>query len=406
MTDTTTPDINPVVVSRWATIAIPPVHSSVTVAADLSDRTENQPKSFFNSTRLELEKTCKDFGAPLIHARDMFRSAYKDVSPTPWSRKGLPKPFAKYCEKNFLGPSLRIISEHLSQYDRSVKFVVELADLRQVEMVLMPEAKRVTLCVSSQVGCAQACVFCHTGRMGLARNLDASEIVGQVWLANEWIAKHPNWLVDTRLPVNQRITNIVFMGMGEPLDNVPAVAKTISILTDPYGLNLAIRRISVSTAGHLDGLDELVKLHPNVRLAISVHSAIDTERSKIMPINRRWPLAQLIEKLRSLPTQQANGLLIQYTLISGVNDSLNHADKLVQLLEGLKVKINIIPLNPVGPSRMKAPETQQLELFRDQIYKSGVQVMVRYSKGQDIAAACGQLVIQTIPSKLPVDLPS
>ena len=352
-------------------------------------------QSFFDFSRLELEETCKDSGIPKMHAQNLFRAAYKDSNPAPWSREGLPKKYAKYCTEKFVGPNLRVVSEHLSQYDHSVKFVIELSDLRQIEMVLMPESKRVTLCVSSQVGCAQACVFCHTGRMGLGRNLDASEIIGQVWLANKWISEHPQWLVETRLPPQQRITNIVFMGMGEPLDNVPAVAKSISIMTDPYGLNLAIRRISVSTAGHLDGLEELVKIHPAVRLAISVHSAIDAERSKIMPINRRWPLAQLIQKLRSLPTQQENGLLIQYTLISGVNDSLLHADKLVEILDGLNVKINIIPLNPVGPSRMKAPETQQLENFRDQIYKSGIRVMVRYSKGQDIAAACGQLVIQS-----------
>ncbi len=352
-------------------------------------------QSFFDFSRLELEETCKDSGIPKMHAQNLFRAAYKDSNPAPWSREGLPKKYAKYCAEKFVGPNLRVVSEHLSQYDHSVKFVIELSDLRQIEMVLMPESKRVTLCVSSQVGCAQACVFCHTGRMGLGRNLDASEIIGQVWLANKWISEHPQWLVETRLPPQQRITNIVFMGMGEPLDNVPAVAKSISIMTDPYGLNLAIRRISVSTAGHLDGLEELVKIHPAVRLAISVHSAIDAERSKIMPINRRWPLAQLIQKLRSLPTQQENGLLIQYTLISGVNDSLLHADKLVEILDGLNVKINIIPLNPVGPSRMKAPETQQLENFRDQIYKSGIRVMVRYSKGQDIAAACGQLVIQS-----------
>lgn len=363
------------------------------VVSDLRARPQH-PKNFFDFSCLELEETCNDSGVPKMHAQNLFRAAYKDSNPVPWSREGLPKKYAKYCEEKFVGPNLRVVSEHLSQYDRSVKFVIELSDLRQIEMVLMPESKRVTLCVSSQVGCAQACVFCHTGRMGLARNLDASEIIGQVWLANKWISEHPQWLVETRLPPQQRITNIVFMGMGEPLDNVPAVAKSISIMTDPYGLNLAIRRISVSTAGHLDGLEELVKIHPAVRLAISVHSAIDAERSKIMPINRRWPLAQLIQKLRSLPTQQENGLLIQYTLISGVNDSLRHAEKLVEILDGLNVKINIIPLNPVGPSRLKAPETHQLEIFRDKIYKSGVRVMVRYSKGQDIAAACGQLVIQ------------
>jgi 23S rRNA (adenine2503-C2)-methyltransferase len=183
------------------------------------------------------------------------------------------------------------------------------------------------------------------------------------------------------------------MGMGEPLDNVPAVADSISILTNPYGFNLPFRRISVSTAGHLDGLDELLKIHPEVRLAISVHSAVDSERSKIMPINKRWPLATLFEKLRSLSTHQKNGLLLQYTLISGVNDSTLHAQKLIELVKGMNVKVNIIPLNPVGPSRLKGPEMENLELFKDELYNSGIRVMVRYSKGQDIAAACGQLVV-------------
>jgi 23S rRNA (adenine2503-C2)-methyltransferase len=353
-----------------------------------------EPESFFGLTRQDLEAHCQEFGVPAIHARNMFRASYKEGKSRPWDAAGLPKLYARYCETVFCGANIRVVAEHLSHYDGSVKFVVECPDRRQVEMVLMPEAKRITLCVSSQVGCAQACVFCHTGRMGLDRNLDASEIVSQVWIANEWIANHPAWLVSNRLPDAQRITNIVFMGMGEPLDNVPSVAKAITILTDPFGLNLAMRRISVSTAGHLDGLEELVKIHPDVRLAISVHSAIESERSKIMPINRRWPLSQLIQRLRSLPTQQENGLLIQYTLIHGVNDSVMHAQKLVELLAGMNVKVNIIPLNPVGPSRMKAPATESLELFRDEIYKAGVRVMVRYSKGQDIAAACGQLVVQ------------
>ena len=349
-------------------------------------------KSFFGMTLTDVEQHCSDFGVSMMHARDLFRSAYKDRQIKPWSRPGIPRQYAGHCDQDLAGLSSRISSEFVSQYDGSVKFIVELNDSRMVEMVLMPESKRITLCVSSQVGCAQGCVFCHTGRMGLVRNLDTSEIVGQVWLANQWITSHPEWLESNRLPASQRVTNIVFMGMGEPLDNVDAVARAITILSDPYGLNLAKRRISVSTAGHLDGLYAMIKIHPDVRLAISVHSAIDAERSKIMPINRRWPLAELIETLRGLPTQRVNGLLLQYTLISGVNDSIDHARKLIDLIAGLNVKINIIPLNPVGPSRLKGPSSVALEAFRDEIYKSGHRVMVRFSKGQDIAAACGQLV--------------
>ena len=351
-------------------------------------------KIFFGMTFGEIEAECGQLGVSAMHARDLFRSAYKEGSLTPWTRCGIPKSYASHCEQFYVEPRLRIATEHRSQYDGSVKFVLELDDQRQIEMVLMPESKRVTLCISSQVGCAQGCIFCHTGRMGLVRNLDASEIVGQVWMASQWIDQHPEWLMANRLPSRQRITNIVFMGMGEPLDNVDAVNKTISILTNPFGMNLAKRRISVSTAGHLDGLDSLLIAHPDARLAVSIHSAFDGERSKIMPINRKWPLESLIQKIRSSEGLQKNGVLLQYTLISGVNDSIDHARKLIELVQGMNVKINIIPLNPVGPSRLTGPKAELLAEFRDEIFRSGLRVMVRYSKGQDIAAACGQLVVQ------------
>ena len=351
-------------------------------------------KFFFGMTFGEIEAECGQLGVSAMHARDLFRSAYKEGSLTPWTRSGIPKSYASHCEQFYAEPRLRMATEHRSQYDGSVKFVIELEDQRQIEMVLMPESKRVTLCISSQVGCAQGCIFCHTGRMGLVRNLDASEIVGQVWMASQWIDQHPEWLMANRLPSRQRITNIVFMGMGEPLDNVDAVNKSISILTNPFGMNLAKRRISVSTAGHLEGLDSLLTAHPDARLAVSIHSAFDSERSKIMPINRKWPLESLIQKIRSSEALQKNGVLLQYTLISGVNDSIDHARKLIELVQGMNVKINIIPLNPVGPSRLTGPKAELLAEFRDEIFRSGLRVMVRYSKGQDIAAACGQLVVQ------------
>ena len=342
--------------------------------------------------RSELDSLCRDTGVSIEHSRSLFRGIYKESLSAPWQREGIPHRLRDAVSDRYDVSHLTIIERRLSQYDGSVKFLLEAPDKSQIEMVLMPESSRVTLCVSSQYGCAQGCVFCHTGRMGLRRNLSAAEIVDQVLIANKWIADHPNWLDEQRLPPTQMITNIVFMGMGEPLDNVPAVSAAISILTDPYGLNMAMRRISVSTSGHLDGLNALIADHPDARLAISVHSPYENERTKIMPINRRWPLSTVIEALRNLPTQQKNGVLLQYTLIRGVNDSVAHAHELIRLVSGLNCKINLIPLNPVGPSRLTGPDLESLEAFRDEIYKSGLRVMVRYSKGQDIAAACGQLV--------------
>jgi 23S rRNA (adenine2503-C2)-methyltransferase len=347
---------------------------------------------FFDQTRPELEALFSSQGISTIHAKSLFRFAYKKNELLPWKIPGFPKKLTDNFSNFDLMAPVAIASEHYSSYDGSVKFILQLKDGLKVEMVLMPEKKRLTLCVSSQVGCAQGCVFCHTGRMGLLRNLTPSEIVGQIWLANKWITEHASWLVKNRLPLFQRVSNVVFMGMGEPLDNVDAVAQSISVLTDPYGPAIALRRISVSTAGHLEGLDRLLEIHPEVRLAISVHSADSAERSRIMPINKRWPLEDLIAKLKNLPAQQEHGLLLQYTLIRGVNDTSAHARKLINLVKGMNVKINLIPLNPIDPSRLKSSDQSDVEAFRDIIYKEGIRVLIRYSKGQDIAAACGQLV--------------
>lgn len=346
----------------------------------------------YGLSRKDLEARLSENSISAVHAKSVFRSLYKDLAPASDASHHFPRQVEAYLNTLDLSIPLSIVSEQRSSYDRSIKFAVKLHDDQKVEMVLMPESKRITLCISSQVGCAQGCTFCHTGRMGLLRNLKPSEIIGQVYLANLWIKSNPDWLAQCKLAPNLRITNIVFMGMGEPLDNVESVSKALDILTDPFGLYLAKRKISVSTAGHIDGLDALLENHPDVMLAISVHSATDSERSKIMPINRRFPLDTLIQKLRNLPLQQKNGLLLQYTLIQGVNDSDDHALKLVNLVKGMNVKINIIPLNPVGPSRLKGPTTERLGSFRKVIHDSGIRALVRYSKAQDIAGACGQLV--------------
>lgn len=349
-------------------------------------------QDFFNVPRVGFERLCVDQAVAPTHAKDLFRRAYKAMHAEPWSDTRFPVRLRTRLAEQFttVGPSIH--ASHESSYDHSVKFAVALADANLVEAVLMPEKQRLTLCISSQVGCAQACVFCHTGRMGLKRQLTAGEIVGQVVLANRWLEAHPQWLANVGLAHHSRVTNIVFMGMGEPLDNVEAVIDAIQILTDPYGFALGLRRISVSTSGHLDGIERIVEQVPGVRLALSVHSTDNSKRSKIMPINRRWPLATVLERLRQIRMQDQTPIMLQYTMIEGVNDTLAEASSLAAMTAGLNAKINLIPLNHVSTSRLKAPSPETIQAFRDLLHAHGLRVMVRYSKGQDIAAACGQLV--------------
>ncbi|MFW7377429.1 MAG: 23S rRNA (adenine(2503)-C(2))-methyltransferase RlmN [Oligoflexus sp.] len=350
----------------------------------------------FEFTRQELEERCKEIQVAPVHAKDLMRETYKELAREPWLRRGLPMRLQREFADQARTDSARIREERCSRYDSTVKFLVALTDDALVESVLMPEKSRITLCISSQVGCAQACSFCHTGRMGLKRQMTAGEIVGQVVMANRWLKEHPEWGKAWNYPDDCRVTNIVFMGMGEPLDNVEELKKALKILTDPYGLNIGLRRISVSTAGHLPGIKNLLLDFPQVSLALSLHATTDRERSRLMPINRRWPIQEVLDYLRGHyeALQGKRDLLIQYTVIQGVNDTPRHAEELLQLLNGLPVKVNLIPLNDVEQIRFRAPQPESLANFRDLLHQGGIRVMIRYSKGQDIEAACGQLAVQ------------
>lgn len=350
--------------------------------------------SFFSLHRDELSGFLEGRGILSIHTHRLMAAAYHDLLDDPRSVPGLPRRFHEVADElSFDVPE--IASAHLSQYDGSVKFLLRYRDGERVEAVLMPEKARLTLCLSSQVGCRQACTFCHTGRMGLIRQLTTAEIVGEIVVVNRWLKEHPEWIQANRLPRNKRITNIVFMGMGEPLDNVDAVIKALGILTDHWAFGLSMKRIAVSSAGHLDGMKRLFAAYPKASLALSVHATSEGERSRLMPINRRYPLGDVLAFLRGhYAANNPDGtLLIQYTVINGVNDSDERAHALCDLLEGLPAKVNLIPLNEVEPSRFRSPDPSRLERLRDVIHHRGVRVMIRYSKGQDIGAACGQLVV-------------
>lgn len=344
--------------------------------------------------RSQLQDLCRQLCLAPLHADDIFRSAYKELSLEPWKKNGLPKQLSKRLQDWTL-KVLEIDKQLVSSYDRSVKFLFRLSDGQLIESVLMPERNRVTLCVSSQVGCAQACSFCHTGRMGLKRNLKVEEIVAQLVEANRWMIDHPEWKSALNYPDNTKVSNLVFMGMGEPLDNVENLLAAIEIMTDPYGLALAPKRISVSTAGHLEGLEILFTRMPKISVALSLHATNDKERSRLMPINRKWPLEELLFSFKKHYENcgARNCLLIQYTVIHGVNDSMRHADEMIDLLSDLPVKVNLIPLNPIEASRFEGPAPEALANFRDRLHQAGYRVMIRYSKGQDISAACGQLVV-------------
>lgn len=347
---------------------------------------------FFNQQLETLERLCVEQGKSPIHAHHIFKAAYASLDVPPWAVEPIPKILQNYFAYKFSCSDSRISEAHISSYDSSVKFVIELKDWQKIECVLMPESNRMTICLSSQVGCRQGCVFCSTGRMGLRRNLSAGEIVSQVILVKRWIRDNPEWQRDLYGGRAVELSNIVFMGMGEPLDNVEAIIQAINIFCQRKGFSFAKRRISVSTAGHLDGLRRLLAAHPTVSVAISLHASNDSKRSRLMPINRRWNLNELMLVLDEIAPNKAQGVLIQYTLINSVNDTAEDAQKIAKLLRGKNVKVNLIPFNDVDHSRFRAPEFSEVQAFRDILHGAGLRTMVRYSKGQDISAACGQLV--------------
>jgi len=260
----------------------------------------------------------------------------------------------------------------------TVKLVLELADGLRVESVVIPMPGYTTLCVSSQVGCRMGCRFCRTGRMGLLRQLSAAEIVGQVHCA--------------RVRLKFPIRNVVFMGMGEPLDNFSAVGQSIRVLNEQRGLDITLRHITVSTAGLVDGIRQLAaQFGPHVNLALSLNAVDDDLRGRLMPINRRYPLAVLRPALQDHPVAKGGVIFIEYVLIRGLNDSPAHALRLAQFLSGLPVRLNLIAYNPDGQSRWQAPEEESLRQFQAVAASQGIFVRRRTSRGARIQAACGQL---------------
>ena len=278
------------------------------------------------------------------------------------------------------------VIEEFPSADGSHKWIIEVASGSRVEMVFIPEAGRGTLCVSSQAGCSLDCSFCATGKQGFDSNLSSGEIVGQLWLANKHLGAFDQ-------DGERKVSNVVMMGMGEPLLNFDNVMTAINIMMDDCAFGLSKRKVTISTSGVVPAIDRL-KEYTDASLAVSLHAPNDQLRSQIMPINRRYPIADLLESVRgymeSLPDRRVP--VIEYTLIKGVNDHRKHARELAELLVDFPCKINLIPFNPFDMSDYERPSSSSLGNFRQILQKAGFTVTVRTTRADDIGAACGQLV--------------
>ncbi|MDD3052540.1 MAG: 23S rRNA (adenine(2503)-C(2))-methyltransferase RlmN, partial [Candidatus Cloacimonetes bacterium] len=266
-----------------------------------------------------------------------------------------------------------------SKIDRTKKYLLVLEDGLKIESVLLFHEKRTTACLSSQVGCALGCKFCATGKSGFQRNLRLSEISGQV-LAME-------------IESGAEIGNVVFMGMGEPLLNLEILKQAINNLNDPLLFNIGIRRISVSTAGIIPGIESLWEFEKDIVLSISLHSAEGKIRESLMPINSKYPVEELMQTVEKYIEKSGRRVTIEYILIKNVNDSDEDARKLHQMLKGLKVNVNLIPLNPVD-DKYEAPSREKVDRFYSVLNSLGIETVVRFEKGSDIDGACGQLRVR------------
>jgi 23S rRNA (adenine2503-C2)-methyltransferase len=334
-------------------------------------------------TRSGLEAFVVAMGEKPFRARQLFKWMYKRAEGDIDAMTDLGKDFRRRLAEIAEIRTPEVITEQVSA-DGTRKWLLRFESGQAIEMVFIPEPGRGTLCISSQVGCAMDCTFCSTGAQGFNRNLETHEIVGQVWLANRELGYAPEG--------DRIITNVVFMGMGEPLMNYRNVVPAAEIMMDDLGLDLSRRRVTISTSGLVPQMRRIAD-ETNVALAVSLHAPNDELRSEIVPINRRHPIKDLLEACwHYVEKQNARSVTFEYVMLDGVNDKPEHARELVRLLRGRPAKMNLIPFNPFPGTRYTRSSSEAIERFRDILIKGGVIATIRRTRGDDIDAACGQLV--------------
>jgi len=345
-------------------------------------------KNILDFTLNELENEV----SPKFRAKQIYEWIYKKGVKSCDEMLNLPKEMRENLAKEFYLDPLKCVKFEKSS-DGSIKYLFELKDGKTIESVLLPmkdevadengkisRHARYTICVSSQVGCKMGCAFCLTAKGGFVRNLTAGEIVGQILYIK----------IANQIPYERRV-NVVYMGMGEPLDNLANVSKAVQILKENDGLAIAPRRQTISTSGLATQIKKLGEMDLGVLLAISLHAVTDDLRAKLMPINKAYNIASVMDAVRNFPIDMRKRVMFEYLVMGGVNDSVNDAKTLVKLLHGIKAKVNLIYFNPHEGSPYQRPSTENMVKFQDYLSAHGVTCTIRQSKGLDISAACGQL---------------
>jgi len=351
------------------------------------------PIALLGKSSAELSELAVSLGEPRYRGAQIYRALYaegrrqiEEMSVLPAELRGRLAAIANVSLPN-------IVQRHRSA-DGTVRYVLRTADVDRaraatVETVFMPEETRQTICVSTQAGCAVNCHFCLTATLGLVRNLTTGEIIGQLLVA----------LDDNRAALKPQ-TNVVFMGQGEPLLNYDPVICALRILLDPKGLAISPKHVTLSTSGIIPGIEKLGKEPVRPKLAISLNASNDEQRNAIMPINRKYPLSELLDACRNYPLRPWEWLTFEYVLLGGFNDHPEDARRVAKLIAHLRAKVNLIPWNP-GELPYRPPDSARVEEFRKILADKGHRVFVRYSRGQDVMAACGQLALLESPQIVP-----
>ena len=329
----------------------------------------------------ETEALMEEWGQPRYRGRQLFQWVQARRATTVEAMTSLSRELRSALPSHAL-ISRPAVATLRQSTDGTRKYLLRLGDGEEIESVLIPDAERLTACISTQVGCPLACRFCLTGLMGVRRNLTAAEIVGEVLL-----------LLD-QLAAGEQLSNLVLMGMGEPLLNFPNVERALTILCDEHGADFSPRRITLSTAGHVPGIQRLAASNLGVNLAVSLSATSDDIRSQIMPINRRWPLAALLEACRAYPLPNRRRLTFEYVMLDSVNDSPEDARRLVRLLHGIRCKVNLIPFNATPDLPDRPSPRPRIEAFQQILCDAHLTATIRESRGRDISAACGMLRVE------------
>lgn len=338
--------------------------------------TDAKPTPLIGMTLADLQAVAAECGMPRFAAGQMARWLYEkrvtDIDQMTDLRKEARQQLKERYTVGLTAPKLRTLSS-----DGTAKYLFEGVGARDIEAVMIPDADRATLCVSSQAGCKMNCAFCMTGRQGFHGNLSTAQIINQVLSVDE----------------SSRLTNIVFMGMGEPMDNLPAVMKAIEILTAKWGFAWSPKRITVSSIGKLTELRQLIE-QTQVHIALSLHAPFETERAELMPVERAYPLRRVLDMLRLFDWAHQRRLSIEYIVWRGLNDDLRHADALARLLKGMHCRVNLIRFHAIPDSPLRTADERTMIAFRDRLNQQGITATIRASRGEDIMAACGMLAGQ------------